>query len=384
MNRPFWHIIIVFTAIAALLLPRVAFSQTVSADTVASESKGKKFDAKSFIFGHTGDSYEFHVTEVKGKPISIALPVIVKSKERGWFVFSSKHICHLHPGENYKGFFIQSQDAEKHAGKLVETNGKGEVIRPFDLSFTKNAFGLFFCCAFLLVFFLPAARQYKKNPMGKPNRYQGLVEWLTLMVLDGIIKPSINEKKYRKFAPYLLTVFFFIFFNNLFGLIPFFPFGANVTGNLAVTMVLALITYFFVNVLGSKHYWKDILWPDVPVFLKVPIPLMPIIELVSTLTKPFALMIRLFANILAGHIIIMVLMALIFILGGMYGAGMGLGISFISIFMTIFMTALEMLVAYIQAYVFTMLSAIFIGLAQEEPEKPKEKKQHIPIQQSSN
>ena len=145
MNRPFWHIIIVFTAIATLLLPRVAFSQTVSADTLASESKGKKFDAKSFIFGHTGDSYEFHITEVKGKPISIALPVIVKSKERGWFMFSSKHICHLHPGENYKGFFIQSQDAEKYAGKLVETNGKGEIARPFDLSFTKNAFGLFFC-----------------------------------------------------------------------------------------------------------------------------------------------------------------------------------------------------------------------------------------------
>ena len=161
-------------------------------------------------------------------------------------------------------------------------------------------------------------------------------------------------------------MFFFIFFANLFGLIPFFPFGANVTGNLSITVVLALMTYFFVNLFGNRHYWKDILWPDVPVFLKA-FPLMPIIELISTITKPFALMVRLFANILAGHIVIMVLMALIFIIGGMYGAGMGGVMSIVSIFMTIFMTALELLVAYIQAYVFTMLSSIFIGMAQEEP-----------------
>ena len=132
--------------------------------------------------------------------------------------------------------------------------------------------------------------------------------------------------------------------------------------------MLALCTYAAVNVLGNRHYWKDILWPDVPLFLKFPIPLMPIIELISTLTKPFALMIRLFANILAGHIIIMVLMALIFIIGGLYGAGLGAATSVISIFMMVFMTALECLVAYIQAYVFTMLSSIFIGMSQEESE----------------
>ena len=210
--------------------------------------------------------------------------------------------------------------------------------------------------------------------MATPTKYQGLVEWLTYMVLDGIISPSIPKSKVPKFAPYLLTVFFFIFFCNLFGLIPFFPFGANVTGNLSITLVLALCTYVAVNVLGNRHYWKDILWPDVPMFLKFPIPLMPIIELISTLTKPFALMIRLFANILAGHIIIMVLMALIFIIGGMYGAGLGAATSVISIFMMVFMTALECLVAYIQAYVFTMLSSIFIGMAQEETEENGERK----------
>lgn len=345
----------------------VAASEPKTQPIEAEKEESKGFDAKSFIFSHTGDSYCFHITEIKGEPICVWLPVIVKSKEQGWCVFSSKHICELKEGETYRNFFIQPMDAEFKPGKLVEINQTGEIVRPFDISFTKNAFGVFFCCAFLLAFFLPAARKYKKDPMAQPTKYQGMIEWLTSMVLDGIIKPSIQGDKYKKFAPYLLTVFFFIFFNNLFGLIPFFPFGANVTGNLSITLVLALITYFFVNAFGTKHYWKDILWPDVPIFLKA-IPLMPIIELISTITKPFALMIRLFANILAGHIIIMVLMALIFIIGGMYGAGMGGAMAIISIFMSIFMTALEMLVAYIQAYVFTMLSAIFIGLAQEEPE----------------
>lgn len=332
-------------------------------------------DVKSFIFGHTSDGYCFHITEIKGKPVCVWLPVIVHSKETGWHVFSSKHVCELAEGETYQGFYIAPMTDPKHPGKLMEVTPSGEIKRPFDLSFTKNAFGIFLVCGFMLAFFLPAAKKYKKNPEGTPTKYQGLVEWLTYMVLDGIISPSIPKSKVPKFAPYLLTVFFFIFFCNLFGLIPFFPFGANVTGNLSITLVLALCTYVAVNIFGNRHYWKDILWPDVPMFLKFPIPLMPIIELVSTLTKPFALMIRLFANILAGHIIIMVLMALIFIIGGMYGAGMGGATSVISIFMMVFMTALECLVAYIQAYVFTMLSSIFIGMAQEgeESEKTKDK-----------
>ena len=339
----------------------------VSIGSLRAEEK-ESLDVKSFIFGHTGDGYCFHITEVKGKPVCVWLPVIVHSKTTGWHVFSSRHVCELAEGETYQGFFIAPMTDPKHPGKLVEVDAAGDVTRPFDLSFTRNAFGIFLVCAFMLAFFLPAARRYKKDPMAVPNKYQGLVEWLTYMVLDGIVSPSIPKSKVPKFAPYLLTVFFFIFFCNLFGLIPIFPFGANVTGNLSITLVLALCTYVAVNMFGNKHYWKDILWPDVPMFLKFPIPLMPIIELISTLTKPFALMIRLFANILAGHIIIMVLMALIFIIGGMYGAGMGGATSVISIFMTVFMTALECLVAYIQAYVFTMLSSIFIGMAQEGEE----------------
>lgn len=377
MNNVFKSITLLLFIALATFFPLQGFPQTEDTITsaeeavgVSTEAKPKKFDAKSFIFGHTGDSYCFHITEIHEEPVCVWLPVIARSKETGWHCFSSKHVCELKEGETFshKGskFYISPINAEKYPGKLVEVGSSGALQRPFDISFTKNAFGIFLVCIFMLAFFLPAARKYKKDPMAKPSRYQGLVEWLTYTVLDGIIAPNIPEKKVKRFAPYLLTVFFFIFFSNLFGLIPFFPFSANVTGNLSITVVLALLTYFFVNLFGNKHYWKDIFWPDVPVFLKA-FPLMPIIELISTITKPFALMIRLFANILAGHIIIMVLMALIFIIGGMYGAGMGGVMSIVSIFMSIFMTVLELLVAYIQAFVFTILSSLFIGMAQHEP-----------------
>ena len=372
MNHVFRHIALLLVAAAMLLTPLLGSAQDsipiAEEVQTPTEEKAEKFDAKSFIFGHTGDSYCFHITEIKGEPVCVWLPVIVKCKDGGgWHCFSSKHVCELKEGEtfNHKGanFYIPPISAEKYPGKLVEVKADGSLSRPFDISFTKNAFGIFIVCIFLVAFFLPAARKYKKDPMAKPTKYQGLVEWLTYMVLDGIVRPNIREAKVKKFAPYQMKVFFFIFFANLFGLIPFFPFGANVTGNLSITVVLALMTYFFVNLFGNRHYWKDILWPDVPVFLKA-FPLMPIIELISTITKPFALMVRLFANILAGHIVIMVLMALIFIIGGMYGAGMGGVMSVVSIFMTIFMTALELLVAYIQAYVFNQQSAISLGLTE--------------------
>lgn len=361
MKSVFRHIVVLFVALSVMAFSSSAIAQEVSEnDSVASG----KFDAKSFIFGHTSDAYEFHISKIGDKPISICLPVIVRSKERGWFAFSSRH---LEEGETYKGFYIAPKGS-KYEDKVVELDSAGNEVRPFDLSITKNVFAIFLSCAIMLALFLPAARRYKKNPLGTPNKEQGLVEWLSFMLIDDVIKPAVGPR-YAKFAPYLLTAFFFIFINNLMGLIPIFPFGANVTGNIAVTMVLALFTYIVTNVFGTKHYWKDIFWPDVPVVLKLPVPLMPLIEFISTLTKPFALMIRLFANIFAGHVIILVLMSLIFIFAGIYGAGVGAGVSVLSILLTVFMTALELLVAFIQAYVFTMLSAVFIGMAQAEPEE---------------
>ena len=188
-----------------------------------------------------------------------------------------------------------------------------------------------------------------------------MVEMLIEFVNDGVIKDNIG-KGYRPYAPYLLTVFFFVLINNLMGLIPIFPGGANVTGNIAITLVLALSTFFIVNFSGTKHYWKEIVWPDTPVFLKVPIPIMPFVEIFGVFTKPFSLMIRLFANIMAGHTIILGLTCLIFVTVSL-GSAINVSMTVVSVLFSVFMSFVELLVACIQAYIFTMLSAIYIGQA---------------------
>ena len=185
-----------------------------------------------------------------------------------------------------------------------------------------------------------------------------------MMVENDVIKACIG-KEYKRYSPYLLTAFFFIFVNNIMGIIPIFPGGANVTGNIAVTFVLALCTFITVNVFGNKEYWKEILWPEVPTWLKFPVPIMPAIELFGIFTKPFALMIRLFANIMAGHSAILALTSIIFVTVsmGVVVNSLMTGVSFLFI---IFMDCMEILVAFIQAYVFTMLSSVFIGLSRQE------------------
>ena len=188
-----------------------------------------------------------------------------------------------------------------------------------------------------------------------------------MMIHDDLIKSCVG-KDYKRFAPYLLTVFFFIFINNIMGLIPIFPGGANVTGNIAITMVLALCTFVAVNLFGTREYWKEIFWPEVPVWLKCPVPMMPAIELVGIFTKPFALMIRLFANMMAGHAVILSLTCLVFVTVSM-GPAVNGSMTVVSVLFCIFMNLLELLVAFIQAYVFTMLSAVFIGLARVEHHK---------------
>ena len=187
-----------------------------------------------------------------------------------------------------------------------------------------------------------------------------------MYVVDEIIKPGVG-KGYEKYTPYLLTCFFFIFTCNVMGLIPFPPGSGNVTGNIAVTFFLALCTFIIVQFSGNKHYWKDIFWPEVPTWLKAPIPIIPVIEFVGIFTKPFALMIRLFANMMAGHAIAVAITCIIF-LGASQAIAVQLSMSFLSVIMSIFMMCLECLVCFIQAMVFTMLSAVFIGLAKVEPE----------------
>jgi len=320
-------------------------------------SAAEEVNVKEIVFEHLGDSYEWHITNWGEKEISIHLPVIVKGKESGWHVFSSSHLAH---GAGYNGFHIAREG--KYEGKIVEVNSTGEEVRPtLDISLTKNALALLMNSAILLLIILPLARWYKKSTFTPPKGFKGAVEMLLLDIQDELIKPCIGEQ-YKRYAPYLLTVFFFIFINNLMGLVPFFPGGANVTGNIAVTMVLALCTFFVVNLSGTKEYWKEIFWPDVPLWLKVPAPIMPIIEIFGVFTKPFALMIRLFANIMAGHSVILGLICLIFITVSM-GPLVNTGMSVVAVVFSVFMNFVELLVAYIQAYVFTLLSAVFIGLA---------------------
>ena len=328
----------------------------------AQESDEVDLDIQEYLFGHVGDAYEWHITTVNGKPVSIPLPVIVRSKTTGWHCFSSKH---LEEGA-HEGFYISA--SEKYGGKIVEQNAAGEEIRPLDLSITKNVLALMINSLILILLVLSTARWYRKHDAVEeaPKGFPGLMEMMVTMVEDDIIKECVG-KDYKRYSPYLLTAFFFIFINNLMGIVPFFPGGANVTGNIAVTLVLAVCTFIAVNVFGNKHYWKDILWPDVPTWLKVPVPLMPAIEIIGMFTKPFSLMVRLFANIFAGHCMILGVVAVIFLTAKM-GVAMNAGLSAVAIFLGVFMDVLELLVAFIQAYVFTMLSAVFIGMSRQEAE----------------
>ncbi|MBQ6254015.1 MAG: F0F1 ATP synthase subunit A [Bacteroidales bacterium] len=320
-----------------------------------------ELDMDEYLYGHVRDSYEWHITTVNGRHISIPLPVILVSKAgRGFFAFSSKH---LEEGE-YQGFSIST--SEKRPGKIVEKGPDGEEIRPWDFSITKNVLGLMINSALLLLIVLLTARWYRRHDATSeaPSGGVGIMEMMVTMVEDDIIKDCVGED-YKRYSPYLLTAFFFIFINNLMGIVPFFPGGANVTGNIAVTMVLALFTFFAINLFGNKHYWKEILWPEVPTWLKVPIPLVPAIEIIGMFTKPFSLMIRLFANILAGHLMILGVVAMVFLTAKM-GIAVNSGFTAVAVFLGIFMDCLELLVAFLQAYVFTMLSAVFIGLSRQK------------------
>ena len=243
-------------------------------------------------------------------------------------------------------------------------------MRPVDLSITKSVAQIWIVVAVLVCVFLSCARWYRKRDKksNAPGGFVGMMEMLVMTIHDDLIKPAVGEKHYKSYAPYLLTVFFFIFTTNLIGLIPIFPGGANVTGNINITLFLAVCTMLAINLFGNKEYWKEIFWPEVPLFLKAyPVPVMPVIELFGVFTKPFALMIRLFANMMAGHAVILSFTCVIF-LGWSMGTGFGLGLNIFSVIMLLFMNCLEVLVAFVQAYVFTMLSAVFIGLAHKEHE----------------
>lgn len=334
-----------------------------------SHHKKQPFNVGEFILDHIGDSYEWHITTINDKHISLPLPVILYVQGRGLEMFSSAHFHHGH--QSYTGKYNTYQIAHEgdKKGKIIPIDKHGKLLESvtiYDISITKNVLSLLISVILIIVIFTQVAKSYKKRKNMAPKGLQSLLEPLIIFIVDDVAKASIGEKKYLKFTPYLLTLFFFIFLNNLLGLVPFFPGGANLTGNIAVTMFLAILTFIITTINGNKHYWAHIInTPGVPWWLKIPIPLMPFVEILGVFTKPIVLMIRLFANITAGHIIALGFFSLIFIFGQIIPAA-GYGASVISIAFTVFMSLLELLVAFIQAYVFTLLSALYFGMATEE------------------
>jgi F-type H+-transporting ATPase subunit a len=332
-------------SVLVLLLSLASFSKA-AADTTTANSES--FNAGELIMHHIGDSHEWHFTTVGETHVSIPLPVIIYNPAKGLEIFcSSKFVDetnHTNLMDGRYGDYIIHHDKIHHADPNIHV---------YDFSITKNVASLLIGFVLLLSVFLVIAARYKKNPLSAPKGIQSFFEPIILFIVDDVARPIIGEQKYRKYLPYLLTIFFFIWFNNLLGLIPG---GANLTGNIAVTMVLAVITFLVTNLSGNKYYWKHILWtPGVPLPLRIII--LPI-EIVGLFTKPFSLMVRLFANITAGHIIILSFISLIFIFKN-------IALAPVTIVFGLFMNAMELFVAVLQAYIFTLLSAMYIGSAVE-------------------
>jgi F-type H+-transporting ATPase subunit a len=323
---------------------------------------------------HIKDAHEWHLYGPEHGGTSIYLPIILL--DNGLKTFSSSHFYHGQPvtieNKEYgvsmhyvKGTGPASEYAMFHeeiyklneAGLLEFKGEHPHNAQPLDFSITKNVMSLLMGAFLILVIMFSVAKFYRKNGAVAPKGLAKFFEPIIVMVRDDIAKANINEHKYEKFVPYLLTIFFFIWFNNMLGLIPFLPGGANLTGNITVTLFLAVCTLLVTLFSGNKNYWGHIFWmPGVPVPMKF---FMMPIEIIGIFTKPFALMIRLFANITAGHIIVLALISIIFVNKNIGWAGL-------SVPMALFISILEVLVAFLQGFLFAMLSALFIGAAVEE------------------
>jgi F-type H+-transporting ATPase subunit a len=363
-----------FTALVLSLFIASFFNVCLAGEDGDHEKK-KGFNATEVIFGHILNAHEFHILDIVGKdghkhPVSIPLPVILYSPQRGWDVFMSSH---FHHGEhNYKNYAILTAekiekmklDPKKYFDQqIVGVNDNGEIdaaVKVYDLSLTRNVVQMLLALIVFVWIMLGIAKRYKKGQgvTSAPKGTQSFFEPVITFVRDEVAKPNLGHK-YEKYLPYLLTVFFFILINNIFGLIPG---SANVTGNIAFTAVLGIISFIVILFSSNKHFWGHIFNPPgVPMgvkFILVPV------EFLSVFIKPFALIIRLFANMVAGHIIIICLISLIFIFGQIHPAA-GWGASPLSVAFTVFIYLIEVLVAFLQAFIFTMLTAVFIGQAFE-------------------
>ena len=323
------------------------------------EPKDVKTEIKEFINHHLLDSHSFNFNANKetGEHYGFSLPIILW--DNGLQVFSSAEFHHgpvadvaEHNGNFYKLHHekIYKTDAK---GTLTEAHGHPTNVRPLDLSITKSVIGILFVAILMLVLFSSLAKSYAKNG-GIAKGAGRFFEPLVIYVRDEIAIPNIGEKGYKKYMSYLLTIFFFIFFLNILGLMPL---GFNITGNITITLSLALLTYLITTFSANKNYWSHMLWmPGVPVLLR---PVLALIELLGTIIKPFSLMIRLYANMMAGHVVLMSIIGLMFIFKSWIGSSLSFGLAFA-------LSILEILVAFLQAYIFTMLSALYFGAGNEE------------------
>lgn len=324
------------------------------------EKEHEGFNPIEYILDHVEDSHEWDFFSVGDKHFSIPLPVLLYSKHSGWHFFSSTKLDHPEEGFN---FYVAKGGINDR--KIFEKLEDGSEIIPLDLSLTKTVLGCLFVALFMLVFLIQNANKAKKNVGKAPKGSLNVAEMLVLFVREEIAKPFAG-KNYAKLMPYLLTLFTFVLLTNAIGLL--IPLGINVTGNIAVTATLAAITFFITSFSGNKHYWGHIFNPEVPIYMKLPVPFMPFIELVGIFIKPIVLMIRLFSNMIAGHMIIAVLVGLIFLMSSIVNPLVGAGTSIISVAFSVFMLLIDILVAFIQAYIFALLSALYYGMATDNSE----------------
>ncbi len=315
-------------------------------------------EVEAYIDHHLDDSHYFNLFSdgETGEHFGVPLPVIIYDFDNGLHFFSSSKFHHGEDlveidGQHYKLYHSKIYKTDAEGNITYDEDGFVENEKPLDFSITKNLIGMILASVLLLWMFTSLAKSYKKGQI--PKGFGRALEPLVIYVRDDIAKPNIGPK-YKKYMSFLLTVFFFIWILNLLGMTPL---GFNVTGNIAVTFALALVTFIIVQFSGNKHYWKHIFWmPGVPVLMKIV--LMPI-EILGMFTKPFALMIRLFANMTAGHVVIMSLLGLIVIMQNWIAGPAFFGF-------TIMISVIELLVAFLQAYIFTLLSALYIGMAVED------------------
>lgn len=339
-----------------VLFSTVSFAnETPQHGTEAAASHGEKdFDVTKTILEHIKDDHSWHLWGHTTLP----LPVILYS-DKGLEVFSSaKLMDEHHEPAVYQGNYTY----KTIEGKIKVVNADGTVdetlsAKVWDFSITKNVAALFVSITILLLVFLTVGGAYRKRGVkSAPKGLQSFMEPVVLFVRDEVAKPNIGHK-YAKYMPFLLTIFFLILINNFLGLVPFFPGGANVSGNIAFTMTLAVFVFIVVNINGNKSYWEHIFWmPGMHWSMKA---FLAPIELIGVFTKPISLMIRLFANITAGHILVLSLICLIFIFKTVVASA-------IAVPFAVFIGLIELLVAFLQAYIFTMLSAMYIGMATEE------------------